>query len=249
MDFEQNDNTQNNEFSAEVNTEGGGPMNPRLIKVKRPKRRPDEGENTPAVPPVISPEAPPAASTEIPPAVSPEAPKVNLNDFDLDDYLDKSMLPVAPSHHIDSGNTTPPEFVSIDEDNVRPNWMLYFIQQGLFTKQAIAVASCLAFVFGILVTKLFFSEQTVVSEGLQGVVSNPDVPRGRARCGLTERTQGCVLYIMNAQKQEVEARDFYELASNLTGRQRFIIETGNMRYANTKIRPGHFVMLNIPPLQ
>ena len=230
MDFEQNDNSQNKEFSTES---GDVSMNPRLIKVKRPKRRPDEGENTPAVPPVVS----------------PEVPKVNLNDFDLDDYLDKSMLPVASSNPVDPENFSPSEFVNTDEDNERPRWIYMFIQNDLFTKQAIALVACVTFIIGILFAKIFFSEQTVVSEGLQGVVNNPDVPKGRTRCGLTERTQGCVLYIMNAQKQEMEAREFYELASQLTGRQRFIIETGNMRYANTKIRPGYFVQLNIPPLQ
>ena len=84
--------------------------------------------------------------------------------------------------------------------------------------------------------------------GLQGVVVNAEVPRGRARCGVAERTQGCVLYLMNPQRQDMRAKDFYDLASQMTGRQRFMIETGNMRYANTKIKPGDLVQLNIPPL-
>ncbi|MBR2034127.1 MAG: hypothetical protein IKA03_05620 [Alphaproteobacteria bacterium] len=53
---------------------------------------------------------------------------------------------------------------------------------------------------------------------------------------------------MNPQRQDMNARDFYDLASQLTGRQRFVIETGNMRYANQKIRPGEIAQLNIPPL-
>ena len=66
--------------------------------------------------------------------------------------------------------------------------------------------------------------------------------------GVAERSQGCVLYIMNPQKQEMSAKDFYDLASQMTGRQRFMIETGNMRYANSRIKPGDIAQLNIPPL-
>ena len=75
------------------------------------------------------------------------------------------------------------------------------------------------------------------------------MPKGRARCGVAEKTQGCVLYLMNPQRQDLNARDFYDLASQLTGRQRFVIETGNMRYSNVKIAPGEIAQFNIPPLQ
>ena len=120
---------------------------------------------------------------------------------------------------------------------------------NMFTKKALFFGALFAFIFGFAIAKFFFAQETVVRDGLQGVVINPEVPRGRARCGVAERTQGCVLYIMNPQRQELTARDFYDLASQLTGRQRFVIETGNMRYSNVKIRPGGIAQLNIPPLQ
>ena len=103
-------------------------------------------------------------------------------------------------------------------------------------------------VLGVLAGKFLFSQSAVVHNGLQGVVINSEVPRGRARCGIAERSQGCVLYIMNPQRQEMSAKDFYDLASQMTGRQRFMIETGNMRYANSRIKPGDIAQLNIPPL-
>ena len=53
---------------------------------------------------------------------------------------------------------------------------------------------------------------------------------------------------MNPQRQDMLAKDFYDLAAQMTGRQRFMIETGNMRYANSKIKPGDIVQLNIPPM-
>ena len=71
---------------------------------------------------------------------------------------------------------------------------------------------------------------------LHGVRSDPgdhggaEVPQGRARCGVAEGGQGCVLYLMNPQRQELNARDFYDLAAQLTGRQRFVIETGNISH-------------------
>ena len=102
----------------------------------------------------------------------------------------------------------------------------------------------IGFVFGSLI----FKDSKVVRNGLQGVVFNTEVPRGRARCGVAERSQGCVLYLMNSQQREMYAKDFYDMAAQISGRQRFIIETGNMRYANTRIKPGEIIQLNIPPL-
>lgn len=105
------------------------------------------------------------------------------------------------------------------------------------------------FLLGLLFGKFMFSTEQVVRNGLQGVVVNPEVPKGRSRCGVAEKTQGCVLYVMNPQRQELNGRDFYDLAAQLTGRQRFVIETGNMRYSSVKIKPGSIAQLNIPPLQ
>lgn len=115
-------------------------------------------------------------------------------------------------------------------------------------KKLIWVALACVFI-GLVIGKFMFSSEQVVRNGLQGVVVNPEVPKGRSRCGIAERTQGCVLYVMNPQRQELNGRDFYDLASQLTGRQRFVIETGNMRYSSVKIKPGNIAQLNIPPLQ
>lgn len=120
---------------------------------------------------------------------------------------------------------------------------------GKTDNKKVLIVAFVCLIIGMFMGKLFFSSEQVVHNGLQGVVVNPEVPNGRARCGLTERTQGCVLYIMNPQRQDLNGRDFYDLAAQLTGRQRFVIETGNMRYSSVKIRPGSIAQLNIPPLQ
>ncbi len=103
--------------------------------------------------------------------------------------------------------------------------------------------------FGLLIGKFLFGSPQVVQHGLPGVVVNPEVPKGRSRCGMVEKTQGCVLYVMNPQRQDLNGRDFYDWAAQQTGRQRFVIETGNMRYSNVRIRPGGIAQINIPPLQ
>ena len=50
------------------------------------------------------------------------------------------------------------------------------------------------FLVGILFHAIFFSSSTEEKYGLEGVILNPDIPAGRPRCGLTEKTQACVFY-------------------------------------------------------
>lgn len=91
--------------------------------------------------------------------------------------------------------------------------------------------------------------QAKANKGLDGIVFNPDVPSGRSRCGIVEPHQGCVLYIMNPKNQEVTGKDFYTTAAKWTGRERYLIETSNMHYSSTRIKPGYIAQINIPSLQ
>lgn len=119
---------------------------------------------------------------------------------------------------------------------------------GVTDKHKIFITALVCLLVGLWVGKTFFSSSNVVQNGLQGVIMNPEVPQGRSRCGVAEKTQGCVLYLMNPERQELNGRDFYDWASQLTKRPRFIIETGNMRYSTVRIRPGFIAQINIPPL-
>ena len=83
---------------------------------------------------------------------------------------------------------------------------------------------------------------------MPGVVYNSEIPKGRPRCGLAQKGQGCVLYLMNAQRREVEAKDFFTMASDILGVPKFQIETANIRYATMRIPPGYIALLNIPPM-
>lgn len=161
----------------------------------------------------------------------------DADSFNLDSYLDEEEVAVAGQG----------QFIT-EEDLNRGSTKSKFIVGNLFTLNFVIAVSVAVFLFGVIMTKLLSSGEKVVQDGLQGVVVNPEVPRGRARCGVAERTQGCVLYVMNPQRQELNARDFYDLAAQLTGRQKFVIETGNIRYSNTRIKPGAIAQFNIPPL-
>lgn len=173
----------------------------------------------------------PVAPAEQPQSVRPE--NYNLPDTMRNQNISEDIFePVADDFE--------PEYGA-------PNGFAAIVAQQ--SMKIIILASILSFIIGFGIAKLITPTNTTVREGLQGVVINPEVPKGRARCGLVDKTQGCVLYIMNPQRQDLNAREFYDLAAQLTGRQRFVIDTGNMRYSNVKIRPGAIAQLNIPPLQ
>ncbi len=59
------------------------------------------------------------------------------------------------------------------------------MQGNMFTMKGVAVIASALFVVGFLLAKLFIAQQRIIRDGLQGVVFNPEVPRGRARCGVT----------------------------------------------------------------
>ena len=208
------------------------PHRPQLRKVKRPINR------VPQSAPLEREKSNISSPTMSNPFVSNQVP-TKSDAFDLDSYLDTENLP-----SVQTGKGYDRQF--LQEDNV-VSTTAASANFGV-SKKSIIFSCLVALIVGFVTGKYLFNDSKVVRNGLQGVVINPEVPRGRVRCGVAEKTQGCVLYIMNPQRQDATARDFYDLATQMTGRQRFVIETGNMRYANTKIKPGEIVQLNIPPL-
>ncbi len=232
------------------------PQRPMLKKVKRPINRMPQSApmGTPSMggQQQSSPQRQPMSNPFVQQAPQqPQKPLPDVGDdaFNLDAYLDDGQLPAnSVAEPVRNDN---PQF--LQEEDLQDDYPSYAAAAGAdlppyLTKKILILIGAVLFFLGIITTKLFFTDSKVVRDGLQGVVVNPEVPKGRARCGVAERTQGCVLYIMNPQRQELNARDFYDLAAQMTGRQRFVIETGNMRYSNTKIRPGSIAQINIPPL-
>ena len=204
---------------------------PRFKKVKHPIHRPVETFSVPE-----------KVMGTNPFEKKEEAPAKN---FDVGEYIGNDDDNLVNQNLQDDIN-----FDNLYEEGDAPQTIKdRFIVGNLYTKMAIITVAMVSLLLGIFFAKLFLSKPALVQNGLQGVIINAEVPRGKARCGVAEKTQGCVLYIMNPQRQELSGRDFYDLASQLSGRQRFTIETSNMRYAGVKIRPGEIAQINIPPLQ
>lgn len=137
-----------------------------------------------------------------------------------------------------------------DDDPYKDNMAADLGLPPLFIKTKMLLSLfVLFFLIGGGVGYLMNSVKGKSEDGMQGVVRNAEIPKGRPRCGIAQKGQGCVLYLMNAQRREMEARDFFGMASDLLKVPRFQIETANIRYATTRIPPGYIALLNIPPTQ
>lgn len=242
---------------------------PRLKKVKRPIRRivpqsPSMSE-TVGTPQNMQTGSAPLQQTGNPVATNPFAtdnsslPENSSDDiyeaFNNQELVEEDNLPSVENYgRQEAFDPQHPRFLGTEPPN-QANVAALPAGDGIYmngervSKNVLILIFAAVFMVGFIIAKLFFAEEKIVRGGLQGVVVNSEVPKGRARCGTTDKSQGCVLYLMNPQRNELLARDFYDLASQLTGRQRFIIETGNMRYSTTRIKPGQFGQFNIPPLQ
>lgn len=215
--------------------------NKRLRKIKRPKQH--AGPFAPAEQPNSYQQSIQQEQSFSPQGINPEPAQ--------GEYSQPSNLPYVQDQPVYE-ETPMPAYVEDEQYVYEGNgedMQAAYPYDVIEKKKVLWIALACLFI-GVLAGKFVLgSSSQVVQNGLQGVVVNPEVPKGRSRCGVAEKTQGCVLYVMNPQRQELNGRDFYDLAAQLTGRQRFMIETGNMRYSSIKIKPGSIAQLNIPPLQ
>lgn len=103
-------------------------------------------------------------------------------------------------------------------------------------------------IIGMIFGSIFFggSDNAPRPTGLQGVVRNPDITSEMKRCGLIDKGQACVLYIMNTTRYDKKAEDFFDDAVKLTEIQKFSIQMVNPKYAKTIIPPGRFAQIKIP---
>ncbi len=173
--------------------------------------------------------------------------KVNFNETSPNQEQHSDEI-LDENYFANNGDAENIRFITEEEEQVQ-----YYNNSesiaDLLKNKTIILMLVLASLFGLVIGTTFFSgEQTTSKKGLDGVVFNSDVPAGRSRCGLVEPHQGCVLYIMNPKNQEVMGRDFYTTAAQWTQRERYLIETGNMHYSSTRIKPGFIAQINIPPL-
>lgn len=248
------------------------PMRPKLRKIKRPKIRPMS--DVPPAPQKAMPESLAVSdnldsllndsvtlSSQALEVSEPETPQGNTNILEEDAHEElkqtQSLIRAVDAQNIVAEreqqerknpyvlDSLPPELdYAEDSDTSEEIYINDYIKKNIFY-----AVSVFCLFIGIMVGKAVFSSQTIEKHGLEGVEINPEVPAGRPRCGLTDRSQACVLYIMNCYKQDLNGRDFYKMAAKLTDREDYMIETENLRYGTVKIKPGHFAQINIPALK
>ena len=210
--------------------------NRRMRKIKRPKQHTDPRSFVQNAP-----------TPEYAQSQQPQQPQSNVNQAAVNNLVANYVEPNI------NQSAQPLNVAAVQEEEYvyenEPYQEEYTANYDMIEKKKVLMIAVACLFVGLIVGKFAFSSSEVVQNGLQGVVVNPEVPKGRSRCGMVEKTQGCVLYVMNPQRQDMNGRDFYDLAAQQTGRQRFVIETGNMRYSSVRIKPGAIAQLNIPPLQ
>ena len=86
-------------------------------------------------------------------------------------------------------------------------------------------------------------------QGLQGIVPNPDLTKRTDRCGIAEKGQACLLYIMNSSRYDKTAEDFFEEAAATMGIGTYAVSMVNVRYAKQRIRPGYIAQIKIPDVR
>jgi len=235
---------------------------PKLKKIKRAKIRPSS--DIPPAPQKVNSDEFTSSIAVQPDNISSDESIKNENIFETSQAVENpiteeeiqntSLVTAADAQNmtaLDNENSyaldeLPPELDYAMDDDIGDE----YLDNGNYIKKSAVYLVAFIFLFiGLLMGKIFFSEKKIENRGLEGVVANPDTPSGRPRCGLTDKNQACIFYVLNWYKQELNGRDFYKLAAQLTGREEYMIESENMHYANVKIKPGHFAQLNIPALK
>ena len=232
------------EENENINVTQAQDFRPKLRKIKRPKQRIATDGNIPQPPSKVS-------LDDMVSNINNEGSSVvEENNNQSDNSLVVSDADRGISNISDRDNSyvldgLPPELNYVADEYIDE----YSMNNGYVKKNVVVIFALLFLFIGVFVGKTLFSSQKIETHGLEGVVVNPDIPSGRPRCGLTAKNQACVFYLMNWYRQELNGRDFYKMAADLTGREKYMIESDNLRYANIKIKPGHFAQLNIPALK
>lgn len=155
-------------------------------------------------------------------------------------------LDSGDSYFDNNGNAENIRFVTEQENTYQDPESIKDLLQNKTVMMLLVIAALIGAILSYMMAPA--QQRQAAANGLEGIVTNPDVPAGKARCGIVEPHQGCVLYVMNPKNQEVMGKDFFTTAAKWTGRERYIIETGNMHYSSTRIKPGYIAQINIPPL-
>ncbi len=123
--------------------------------------------------------------------------------------------------------------------------------EGMFSTKVMLAVGVIALLLGFLFGSMTGGSNTPAPQqavGLRGVVSNKDITSKMPRCGLVEKGQACLLYIMNSTRYDRIAENFFEEAAKLMGVQVYSIGLVNPKYAKELIKPGYIAEIKIPKL-
>ena len=102
--------------------------------------------------------------------------------------------------------------------------------------------------FGMVLFGGSSAPQQKIVKGLTGVVPNPDIRSNNLRrCGTVAATSPCLVFIMNHERNDKLAEDFFDEAAKLTGRAPYRVRIENQHYATTPITRGQIAVIKIPP--
>lgn len=115
---------------------------------------------------------------------------------------------------------------------------------------ALGGAVILGLLFGLMMGGGSSSAPKTQCSGFEKlVVRNKDITNRMPLCGRIDKGGACLLYIMNTSRYDETAEKFFQKAAELTGMQKYSIQMVNPQYAKTRIPPGHFVEIKIPPMK
>ena len=191
---------------------------------------------------------------------APEAPKQEVSPQSVETPAPEPQKVVAPEQLQEQVSDAAPETAAVPEQASTENGFkgkVMTIKDGLAerfnalpgNKKQVVVAAGI-FAIGLMMGGIMFGGSDEVAQpvpqGLQGVISNPDIKEPLKRCGQVEASSPCVLYIMNSYTYEKLAQDFFETAVSVTRRKDLVIRMDNVRYATMRIPPGYFAQIKIP---
>lgn len=160
------------------------------------------------------------------------------------------MPPKAPSPvFMPKDHTSESVVHSMYDDNFAADFNL---PAGILKTKPMAMIMGGVLCVGLILGAMMFggSESTQQqSGGLQGVVRNIDLDKQYPRCGVAEKGQACILYIMNSSRYDKTGEDFFDEAVRLTTASKYSISMVNTRYAKQIIRPGYIAQIKIPNIR
>lgn len=165
--------------------------------------------------------------------------------------------PHAPNFDIPRPMTTQPDMPGVSQSETTalpPDHLAAALKlsPNIYRTKVMALVLGGTVVLGMILGALFFggssAPQKQTSQGLTGVVPNPDW-QGLRRCGMVSETAPCAVYIVNHSRNDRYAEYFFDEAVKLTNRQKYLIAIENPHYAKTRIPPGYIAQIRIPALR